>query len=313
MSTTDNTHTALLAALKAIVNECMDYPPELRYSHDSYLPEHLLKAAQQAIELAEEAEAKRFATLKAQFALAGHTLHQSGPGDGPGPGQLPGRTLGHGALSAHAGRRRAIPDSSGRRAMIAMSNTLEEFRQAITATLGCAPDDILDDGAIHRFIPSGRGSDKPAWYMLHLDGIPAGAFGDWRSGLQSTWCAKSDNAMTPAELADHRQRVKAMKAQREADTLATQLQASVSALQRWNSATHCTQHGYLTTKGVKGHGLKVEADGFLIVPMRDTAGKLWNIERINPADSKDKRGLYGGRRTGLYHSIGKPGWPSDRL
>ena len=30
------------------------------------------------------ADAKRFATLKAQFALHGHTLHQSGPGDGPG-------------------------------------------------------------------------------------------------------------------------------------------------------------------------------------------------------------------------------------
>ena len=29
--------------------------------------------------------AKRFATLKAQFAQHGHTLHQSGPGDGPGP------------------------------------------------------------------------------------------------------------------------------------------------------------------------------------------------------------------------------------
>ena len=30
-------------------------------------------------------EAKRFATLKAQFAKQGHTLHQSGPNDGPGP------------------------------------------------------------------------------------------------------------------------------------------------------------------------------------------------------------------------------------
>ena len=29
--------------------------------------------------------AKRFATLKAQFAQHGHTLHQSGPSDGPGP------------------------------------------------------------------------------------------------------------------------------------------------------------------------------------------------------------------------------------
>lgn len=30
-------------------------------------------------------DAKRFATLQAQFALLGHVLHQSGPGDGPGP------------------------------------------------------------------------------------------------------------------------------------------------------------------------------------------------------------------------------------
>ena len=30
-------------------------------------------------------EAKRFATLQARFALMGHTLHQSSPGDGPGP------------------------------------------------------------------------------------------------------------------------------------------------------------------------------------------------------------------------------------
>ena len=63
---------------------------------------------------------------------------------------------------------------------------------------------------------------------------------------------------------------------------------------------------YLTAKGVQGHGVKVEIDGFLIVPMRDTTGKLWNIERINPANSKDKKGLYGGKRTGLYHAIGKP-------
>ena len=30
-------------------------------------------------------EQKRFATLQAQFAKHGHTLHQSGSGDGPGP------------------------------------------------------------------------------------------------------------------------------------------------------------------------------------------------------------------------------------
>ena len=32
-----------------------------------------------------DTEADRYAMLKAQFALHGHTLHQSGPGDGYGP------------------------------------------------------------------------------------------------------------------------------------------------------------------------------------------------------------------------------------
>lgn len=47
-----NTVAALLAALQAIVLECMDYPPVRPYSSDSYLPEHLLDAAKQAIQTA---------------------------------------------------------------------------------------------------------------------------------------------------------------------------------------------------------------------------------------------------------------------
>ena len=192
-----------------------------------------------------------------------------------------------------------------------MSDTLEQFRQTIFATLGYAPADIDDDGAIHRFSTNGQHGDKSGYYVYHSDGIPAGFYGDWRTGLQSTWCAKSDNAMTPPEREANRQRIKAMAAQRDADKLATQRQASEAAVKRWNAAATCIEHPYLKTKGVLGYGVRVEADGFLVVPMLDTAGKLWNIERINPADFKDKRGLYGGRRTGLYHAIG--GKPVDKL
>ena len=184
-----------------------------------------------------------------------------------------------------------------------MNSTLDEFRQAITAAGIEAPDVIHDDGAIHRFSPSGRGSDKAAWYMLHTDGIPAGAFGDWRSGLQSTWCAKSDNAMTAAELADHRQRVKAMKLQRDADLLATQQQASEAAAALLAQADATTAHPYLSAKGVKGHGLKVFGDK-LLIPMRDTAGKLHSLQTITP--DGEKRFHPGGRIKGCYHSIGKP-------
>ncbi len=186
-----------------------------------------------------------------------------------------------------------------------MNDVIEQFRQAIAAAGLIPPDEIIDDGEIHRFSSNGKPRDDAGWYVLHSDGVATGKFGCWREGFTKIWCSKSDSDMTPAERDAHRQRVKAMKAQREADTLQRNESAAVDAASRLKSATACTQHAYLDVKGVKPYGVKVESDNTLIVPMRDSAGKLWNIERINPADFKDKRGLFDGRRTGCYHSIGK--------
>jgi len=186
-----------------------------------------------------------------------------------------------------------------------MNDALNQFRDAIAAT-GLAPPDAIDgDGVIHRFSTNGKPRDTSGWYMLHLDGVPAGSFGDWRTGLVSTWCGKSDTAMTHSEREAHQNRIQAMKAQRDTEQVQRNESAAVEATKRFNAASNCTQHAYLQTKGVNGYGVKVETDGTLLVPMRDTAGELWNLERISPADFKDKRGLLGGRRTGCFHSIGK--------
>lgn len=180
---------------------------------------------------------------------------------------------------------------------------IEQFRQAIAAVGLPAPDVIHGDGAIHRFSTNGRRDNDSGWYILHTDGVVTGSFGCWREGLQSTWCAKSDTAMTGTERETHRRRIAALKAQREADMIQHRQSAAIEATQRLASAISCTQHGYLTTKGVQGHGVKVDAAGTLIVPMRDTAGKLHSLQTITPAG--DKRFLFGGLVTGCYHSIGK--------
>ena len=52
--TTNTTQAALLAALQAIVNECKTFA----HDHDSYLPPHLLAAAQQAIKQATKGVSK---------------------------------------------------------------------------------------------------------------------------------------------------------------------------------------------------------------------------------------------------------------
>lgn len=108
--------------------------------------------------------------------------------------------------------------------------------------------------------------------------------------------------------------IEARKAQAAADKLAhdaqeaTQHNEAAQAADRLlkAAAPAPADHPYLLKKGIKPHGTMADKAGFLLVPMRDAECKLWNVERINPADSRDKKGLPGGRRTGLYFSIGKP-------
>lgn len=189
-----------------------------------------------------------------------------------------------------------------------MSDPIEHFRLAIAAAGLPVPDMIHEDGVIHRFSTNGRRGDDSGWYMLHIDGIPAGAFGCWRRRLQSTWCAKSDQTMTDAEREAHRQRIAAMKAEREAGLRATQQQASQTAVALWQRADPATAHSYLTVKGIQPHGVKVFADK-LLIPMRDKAGTLHSLQSITPHG--DKRFHPGGRVKGCYHAIG--GKPGDLL
>ena len=116
-----------------------------------------------------------------------------------------------------------------------MSDPIEHFRLAIAAAGLPTPTEIITGGAIHRFSTNGKRGDDSGWYMLHTDGIAAGAFGCWRTGLQSTWCAKSDHAMTDAERDANRNRIAAMKVQRDAQILATQQQASQTAAELWQA------------------------------------------------------------------------------
>lgn len=185
-----------------------------------------------------------------------------------------------------------------------MTDPLDQFRQAIESAGLTPPHAIMDDGAIHRFSTNGQRGDDSGWYSFHPDGIPAGVFGCWRSGVQTTWCAKSDSAMTQAERDTHRQRIKTLQGQREAEQVQRHQTAATDAAQRWQAASNATQHHYLTKKGVQAHGVRVDMAGALIVPMRDTAGKLHSLQSIAP--DGDKRFLSGGLVKGCYHSIGKP-------
>ena len=188
-----------------------------------------------------------------------------------------------------------------RRATI--SEPTDSFRLAIAAAGLTPPDHIEPDGVIHRFSTSGRRGDYSGWYALHLDGVPAGSFGCWREGLQSSWCSKTESSMTPAEREAHRTWMKSMQAQREAEQVQCQQEASQTATARWNAAAPATGHPYLTRKGIQPHGTRTEGE-VLLIPMRDTTSALHSLEVISPYGKKWRHA--GGRVTGCYHGIGEP-------
>lgn len=180
---------------------------------------------------------------------------------------------------------------------------LDNFLTAIAAAGMEPPAEIHPDGRLHRFSPAGKRGDDAGWYVLHLDGVPAGAFGNWREGLSQCWSAKDERRMTPAERSALGRRLEAARRLRDAELRQRQAKAAEAAAVRWAAATPAQDHPYLAAKGVRTHGVRVES-GALLVPMRDTAGKLHNLQTIGP--NGDKRFLYGGRVTGCYHAIGRP-------
>ena len=87
------------------------------------------------------------------------------------------------------------------------------------------------------------------------------------------------------------------------------------AVAMWADASESGQSPYLVRKGVQGHGVRYLADGTLLVPMRNAAGELQNLQRIasaRPADGgSDKRYLPGARKSGLWHVIGPADGSAD--
>ncbi|NKW09456.1 hypothetical protein HGG76_06065 [Ochrobactrum tritici] len=50
----------------------------------------------------------------------------------------------------------------------------------------------IPDGELHRADALGKEKrNAHIWYVLHVDGVPAGAFADMQLGIEDTWTAKS--------------------------------------------------------------------------------------------------------------------------
>lgn len=187
-----------------------------------------------------------------------------------------------------------------RRNRSTMFDAIEQFRESIKAA-GLTPPAVIEaDGKLRRFSTNGKRGDAAGWYVLFSDGIPAGYFGDWRTGVTQNWRADIGRTLTPAEATAHLDRMRAMRLEREAQEAERKSDARRRALEIWKAAPDAVEHPYLTEKGIGAYGAKLH-DGALVIPLR-ADGKIHSLQFIRPDGSK--RFLTGGRTKGCYFAIG---------
>lgn len=169
------------------------------------------------------------------------------------------------------------------------------------------PDHIQMDGKIHRFRSGTKGSpglsDKPGWYLVFGDGIPAGRFGCWRAGIEVTWRADVGRQLTQPEEMAHARRIAEAQKLRDAELKRQRETASETVEIIWvNGGTADPEHPYLKRKGIQTHGARTTGDGRLMVPLYDADGSISSLQYID----KDGGKLYhpGGQTGGKFWMLG---------
>ena len=207
--------------------------------------------------------------------------------------------------------------------IFASHGAIEQAFQAAIAAAGLTPpDEIIGDGKIHRFSTNDRHGDTAGWYILHLDKLPAGSFGNWREGRTETWCSVKPKEHTPAQQSEYAARLRSMRNARYLAKNAENDKAAKTAAAIWAAATHIADpsaHGYLVEKGIQAHGARLIAafaarelcpfgnlspslsGPLLVIPKMNAAGELRSLQFI--AEDGTKRPLTGGESKGCHYLI----------
>jgi putative DNA primase/helicase len=161
----------------------------------------------------------------------------------------------------------------------------------------------ITSGEVIRFDCVGeRRGRKNGWAKLYLDDRPAGAFGNWKLGINRRWSSGSTNELSQEERRALRAEWEQKKAERDELRRQAQQEAVNDAVGIWSAATLAQpDHPYLERKKIGAHNLRQQGET-LLVPMYDDDGRLWNLQRIKP--DGEKRFLFGARVDGLFTIIG---------
>ncbi|MFC0169668.1 DUF927 domain-containing protein [Pseudoduganella danionis] len=112
----------------------------------------------------------------------------------------------------------------------------------------------------------------------------------------------SASPLTPEQKAQARREREAREQAVAEETARLHAAGAEQAAKEWAAAAIEGSSPYLVRKGVAAYGVRFNGK-VALVPLRDAAGKLWNLQRIQP--NGNKRFPDGGRVSGCFHIIGE--------
>lgn len=161
----------------------------------------------------------------------------------------------------------------------------EEFAEALKANGLTVKGLPVMDGEWHRVVVDGdKKGQFSGSYRGFMDGRPSGLIKNYRTGDTAVKWVATGMALTDEARAHIQAEVANVRAARETAQRELADKAAKVAYGVWMnlpgeaSPENCR---YLAEKGVKGHGVKVNAEGQMVVPCRDAKGRLWSIQTVS--------------------------------
>jgi putative DNA primase/helicase len=183
-------------------------------------------------------------------------------------------------------------------------DVIEKFRSTMHSQGISINAPIIPDGKLHRFhIEGDQAWSKNGWYVLFIDGIPAGAYGCWKRDASLTWCARPHSYMTPLERLQLNDKMIRAIEERALEAQRARSRATTKAKWIWFNSKTAINHPYLGLKKINPFFARQMGES-LILPIVDFDGEIQSIQFIQPSGQKSL--LAGGAKKGNFIPFLKP-------
>ncbi|SIO41355.1 zincin-like metallopeptidase domain-containing protein [Halodesulfovibrio marinisediminis] len=178
----------------------------------------------------------------------------------------------------------------------------QEFAQALREAGLIVEGLPIMNGELQRVrVEGGKQNKKDGAYTGYLDGRPAGFIENHKTGLRTNWKANG-HKLSPEAMAKIKANAAMRQEARDLERREAQEQAAKRAYAKWRNAKGWAPEDqpYLKKKGVKSHGTKIDMHGNLLIPGRDSSGRIQTMQTITP---EGKLFESGAKKQGAFHLI----------